>query len=110
PNAQKQYRLPWPSVVVADYLRNPERARCKHISLRGGSRHSASLGRHPSNRLPISGLDGRNLFSPGELGWQDWRDVVAMGLGSGIAWGTLATAFLGGWRAVRRRGTAGSAA
>ena len=56
------------------------------------------------------GWMARNLFSPGELGWQDWRDVVAMGLGSGIAWGTLATAFLGGWRAVRRRGTAGSAA
>ena len=56
------------------------------------------------------GWIARNLFSPGELGWQDWRDVVAMALGSGIAWGTLATALFAAWRAVRRRGAAGSAA
>ena len=43
----------------------------------------------------------RGLLSPGELGWQDWRDVVLMGVGSGLIWGTVATSAFGAWRHVR---------
>ena len=64
----------------------------------------------PSLAFVFPGYIMRGLLSPGELGWQDWRDILLMGLGSGLFWGALAAAVIAAWRLVLRLRTRGSAA
>jgi hypothetical protein len=52
--------------------------------------------------LVYPGFIVRGLFSPGELGWQDWRDVILLAGGSGVIWGTVVTSVVGALRIIRK--------